>query len=86
MVSRSDIIVPVRLDALNGVIRVEAELIKHLFVQSIIERHDLFGWEQAFRLLFLELPIPWVRSDFFNAVSVRWVNLQDFGNKVAAIG
>ena len=85
MVGSSNIIVAIRFDALNRVVRVKAELIENLFVDSIVDWHDLLSWEQALRLLVLELLVPRMRPYLLYRVSSIRVSLQNFTDEVTAV-
>ena len=86
MIGRSDVVMPVRFDALYGIVRIEAELIEHLLIDGIIQGHGLLlGWEQALRLFVLELSIPRVGPDFLYGIANIWLDLQDLGEEVGAV-
>lgn len=40
-----DVVVPVGFDALDSIVRIEAELVEDLLVQGVVQRHDLLGRE-----------------------------------------
>lgn len=42
VVGSSNVIVPVRFNALNRVVSIEAELLEHLLIHCVIQGHELF--------------------------------------------
>lgn len=76
---------PVRFDALDGVVRVIIELVQHHLVHFIVYWHRFLTRKQPFRPLVLLLLEPRVSSDFFDAIPLLWVRIKYLRNKVGAV-
>jgi len=75
MVSRSDLIMTVSLDAFNRVVWVIVELVQHLLVHLVINWHRLLPRKQA---IWPSIPLlfePRVASDFIDPVPLVGVSV-----------
>lgn len=85
MVSSRYLIVSVCLDALDGVIRVVAELVQHHLIHLVVDGHRFRARKQTLWFLILELFVPGVVSDLIDGIARLWVCVQDFGHEVSAV-
>lgn len=85
MVGSCDIVVAVGFNALDCVVRIEAELFQDLFVDRVVQRHELLLGKETFCALVLELSVPGVRPDLRKVVSLAWVYFKDFRDEVSAV-
>jgi hypothetical protein len=79
------VVVSVRLDAFNSIVGIEPKLLKDLLVDCIIERHEFLLWKQTVRCLVFKLFEPRVGPNFFDRVTLIWINLQNFAEEMGAV-
>ena len=77
MVSGSDLVVAISLDAFDGIVRVVVELVEHHLIHFIINWHWLLAWEEALWSLVLLLLEPRVASDVTYSVSFIRLSAED---------
>lgn len=85
MVRGRDLIVSVGFDALDGVVGVIVEFIKHHLVELVIDRHRLLAGEQSFWFAVFQLFEPNVIPNFINTVTFFGVGVQNFCQEMSAV-
>ena len=77
MICRSDGVVSVGLDALDGIFVFEFVLFLHDFEDCFVVGHFLLAWEEAAYAFFLLQFKPRVRTDIIDGVPGVWVSVQN---------
>ena len=85
MIGRSYGVVPVGLDALDGVFIFEFVLFLHDFEDCLIVRHFLLTREEAADAFFLRQFKPRVCTDVFYGVAGIWVGVQNLSQEVCTL-
>lgn len=74
MVAGSDVVMPVVLDALDGVLLVEIEVLEQTVEEFVFDWHLFLSWEEAHvSISIFYLQRPCVASDVVYCVSCVWV-------------
>ena len=86
VVTSSDVVVPVVLDALLSVLAIKVEFVDDLVEQFILDRHLFLAWEQAhIPISILDLQRPGVVPDVLHAIPLLWIGIQDPPDQVFAL-
>ena len=72
------LVVPVGLDALDGVVGVVVELVKHHLVQLVVHRHRLLPGKEPLGPLVFHLLEPNMTPYFINTVTFIGIGIQNF--------
>ena len=86
VVARCDMVVPVVLDALLGVLPVKGELINDLVEQLLFNRHLLFAWKQTHvTISVFDEQRPRMVSDVIDSIPLLGICVQDPSYDVFAL-
>jgi hypothetical protein len=85
VVCSSYIVMTICFNTLNRVICIETELFQNLFINRVIQRHELLLGEETLWTFVFKLFVPGMCTDFLNSVALLRFYLQYFANKMSTV-
>lgn len=85
VVCSSYIVMAICFYTLYRVVSIETELFQNLFINRVIQRHELLLGEETLWTFVFELFEPGMCTDFLNSVALLRFYLQNFANKMSTV-